>query len=146
MLRLRSIAILLVAYQVASVTALDSLVLCLGTDGHIALEALVDEGSCESVSPGTAVHLRGPASAMSDNGDGSHCGPCRDVDFRLGTAEQTPSRDRMLELSALFAGASPDSLPSPKRLQVCGMASDRLRLPDLTGSTPNLLRSTILLI
>ena len=146
MRQLRSFAILLVAYQVASTAALDSLVLCSGMDGHIALEALVEEGSCDSAPPGTVVRLRLPTPAITDGGDGSHCGPCRDLGFGMGEAEQVRSRDWTADLHMLAAGAASTAHQDEMWLQAQYREPVHLPLSDHPSNTATHLRSTILLI
>lgn len=145
MYRLRVIAIVVLTCQVASLTALDSLVLCAGMDGHVALEASPGVDSCESTSPETVVPFRPSTPAITHGAGGSHCGPCRDVSFGMGLAEQVGARGRMTEPDILPTGASSDPNPSGTQLYVHYTASACLPQQGNPCKPASLLRSTILL-
>ena len=77
----------LVAYLVAGVVNLSEVVLCLGDDGHIAVERATLDGSCETaVLPSALALTRGDA----DVSFLCHCGPC--VDVTLATIDAASTR------------------------------------------------------
>lgn len=74
----RTLAVIaLVAVAVAHPLCAHSLVLCVGSDGHLELEASVD-GSCADA-PASAERVIPVDSASMDHGAEDHCGECVDL-------------------------------------------------------------------
>ncbi len=85
-IRTSAIWISLLIYVLAGVVGAEAMVLCIGTNGHIAIEAL-SGGLCsesQDVSNGTA----SPSTINSPSPSQDHCGPC--VDFPILTGDGQP--------------------------------------------------------
>lgn len=114
-------------------------VLCIGADGHIALE-IAKNGRCGHPS---SVALREHVTQMPQNTD--HCGPCVDVSLSASNSDDqqifsAPSASPKLEAPVLALGAViiPVSIESPQRHFVL--------LPSSHASTLVALRTVVLLL
>lgn len=82
----------LVAYLVAGVINLNEVVLCVGEDGHVAVERATSAGSCKNAAVPSAFALTwGDADASSL----CRCGPC--VDVALDTIDAASTRALSLQ-------------------------------------------------
>ena len=77
----------LVAYLVAGVINLNEVVLCVGDDGHVAVERATISGSCKNAAVPSALAL---TSGDADVPSSCHCGPC--VDVALATIDAVSTR------------------------------------------------------
>ncbi len=81
-------------------------VLCLGTDGHVALElATGPGGTCETRSSQEPVRGELSLQWASDNRLGQHCGPCED--FILARTSPTYSEPSRFQFSVSAASQEP---------------------------------------
>jgi hypothetical protein len=77
----------------------DGIVVCFGSDGHVAIESVGPEGCAEGVEP--ADHV---ASAIVIPTSSSHCGPCVDVALTASsTAEGKNAAKRTLSAPAAIS-------------------------------------------
>ena len=138
---LTSIAILIAGLLTGQGTLRD-FVLCLGVDGHVAIEAAPNAlGTCEI--PSTSEMQRQSAGPTKFDGLAQHCGPCQDLMLAEGKVDlfSDPLRP--------YSGSPTHNSPIPASLlafetdsclvKLFSPASPRTKLPTI-------LRSTIVLI
>jgi hypothetical protein len=81
-------------------------VLCVGDDGHLAIEAVGPEGCAEVVERAASGR-----SALALRASSSHCGPC--VDVTLSSASATESIKAAKPLTSAASAASTSELQPP---------------------------------
>lgn len=126
----------LAVYLFAGVELPQGFVMCLGVDGHLAVEATGEGGRC-----GAELSVQGIADALI-NTNADHCGPCLDLTVVLSTIAPGPSSPRHLVLSSQAA------LPVHPVPAVVRLGFQSGFLPHFPSNTSFLLslRSTVLLI
>lgn len=62
---------------------IQDMVVCIGADGHIEVEA-ASEGVCASDSGKTSTEIHSLSTKVEDD---DHCGPCVDIPFSIGNAD-----------------------------------------------------------
>jgi hypothetical protein len=112
--------LLILVFATAAVNASQSLVLCLGHDGHVAVEP-AGHHHCA----GTRPYAADPADPHSHIAD-DHCQPCTDIPISLWVRGE-PAGSRATE-SGVSTHAAVFSLPRP--------ADGPSILPELSGSPP----------
>jgi len=138
------LVLLLVSFQTLFLMVLglsQNMVLCVGSDGHVALEAARADGSCATLLESRA---RAYPAAIGSEDHTVHCGPCLDVDFP-GESLLPRAVDPCADARALcHMSGLPISAATPYAQSLHQMAS---RHPPSCTSTPSaILRSTVLLV
>lgn len=120
-------------------------VVCIGADGHIAIEAAVSPGACFSASLRGDTSSHDPERELSREGD--HCGPCVDVPPLSGPWANTSFSSHLsgpavwFSMSLLPTSLQGDEMPASAGE---GLLAVRFRTPaDAPGA---FLRTTVLLI
>lgn len=78
-------------------------VLCIGTDGHVAVESSSDQANCndpESLPSHTETEI---SIVLSNAFAAEHCGPCVDVTLRSNCDDKAPNQQKNSALQALLS-------------------------------------------
>ena len=132
---------------VAAQGPMQNLVLCLGADGHVAVEASVGvDGSCTDSSVSRTPRSASPALLAGHSVRGAHCGTCLDLVLTHTDALYGPSVSSPPHSAARTAAGPPVSLAfhTPGNTQPAHLPEPHAQLATL--AIPLHLSSTLLLI
>jgi hypothetical protein len=97
---------------------LPGIVLCMGTDGHFALENASKSFKCEDIAESTHYGRSQTSPLTRIYSDKGHCGPCRDIVISIDSSAK--SRLKAQELSSEINAKvfSPLSIPLPALIEI----------------------------
>lgn len=106
----------------ANVSASTERVVCMGDDGHVSVEDAIG-GFC-SDSPNAASQT--PPEARVNDGDSSHCGPCKDLPISTQSNLINPARESFIKTIAptITAVAVSDLCSNPGASRFIGISWD----------------------
>lgn len=124
-------------------SGLPGYVLCIGSNGHVAMEASIDQGNCNDRDSYSGSARVGDVDAI-ENAASTHCGPCVDVSLHANCNEDVPNlQKRSIPPAILLPNGSdsylagfPENRPHPPTVDFTAVHS-------LTLTT---LHTTVLLI
>lgn len=120
-------------------------VLCLGSDGHVAVERAADGASCTEYDVASeAAHAETAADLRADAG-GDHCGDCHDLSLKSDCGDEPARLTERVATGHLAAAALSATLPdagpiAPDPQRIAGFHGDSFPSPSLRS-----LRTTVLL-
>lgn len=125
-------------------SGLPGYVLCIGSDGHVAMESSFDQGNCDDrdTHPDSAqiVDIYPVANAAS-----AHCGPCVDVTLHADCDDEAPNQQKKSPIQTFLP------LPNGSYSYLAGFAENRAQNPTIdfkaiNNLTLNFLHTIVLLI